>query len=1005
MEISKEQMDEFFQVEANKAKESIKGYEWSFSYRTDYQWSSDIFDNVILYLKSDSDFKETITYDTLIVTPMDGGPQLYIQEVPNISKYCFSDTPSTIPHKWYKRNLISSEALPEEFPLNIVSHIIEKVEITDDNSYPEWDSVTKHYRLVKEFIYEGKNVIYKISMVRESSDPYTTMNESGVSFANIAYEFETIIKNDYDNIIEIVQNCVRMIQLLTGQMHPLSKTQRSQIIQEYHTLLKTVVEIPKWRRDENQPFFFAPKPITLEIQNLVEPSPESYGVQSIYVGYCVTDKADGERMLLYIAKNRKAYIINNILDVYDTGLYVTSDAITETLLDGEFVNMRIRKDDSSYHLFAVFDIYFMKGKSVMNLPLIGKGDKACRNTVMKQMCEKGLYNSKFSNIEIRAKEHVFAEGSIMKDTCAAFLQNAKNLPYDIDGLVFTPAYLSVFGYYPGKEAKITDNVRWDKVLKWKPPKQNSIDFLVEELPTVVIDPITKKQYKEYKLFTGYNALQWEPITVYEGVRLRYEKGYADSKKSVIDEYRLKLFKPDGFEARVSIAQLPIEVSGHSISEDNSIIENRTIVEFTYIPNLNKNISRNWVPLRVRTDKTRIYQKTGKLSKTVNDLSVSLSIWRSIHNPVSVDMITGIVPVLSSVLADTLEERILGADDIYYARTIPREHRLSINMLNFHNHGIKKRLYSLGKKEALLELACGMAGDLSRWRDSGYRFILGIDLVKDNITNPREGAYSIMLKQSKAVKLISEGIEEIIYPDTIFAVGDCSLPLHNGKTADGIDDESKNILRSLYKNISVGRYNRNWSQNKNELLPPQLVGKASKGFTTVSCMFSTHYFFKSEDTLNGFLKNVSDNLRKGGIFITTFMDGNKVHELLSESKNGIVDGRKLEANIPVWAIIRRYDNFQEGSYYGKKVDVFIENTNRLIAEYLVNFDLFVEKAQAFDLSLQETGMFSDDFARLRAQIPDDITKRSRLDNDIISLENDPIQSQFSFLNRWVVFRKL
>ena len=256
------------------------------------------------------------------------------------------------------------------------------------------------------------------------------------------------------------------------------------------------------------------------------------------------------------------------------------------------------------------------------------------------------------------------------------------------------------------------------------------------------------------------------------------------------------------------------------------------------------------------------------------------------------------------------------------------------------------------------------------------------LVRDNITNSREGAYAIMLKQSKVVNVTIEGVEKQIYPDTIFVVGDCSLPISNGKAAEGIDEESRQVLKALFKSVPQGLYNRMWTQKKNDILPPQLMGKVSNLFTVVSTMFSIHYFFKTEETLNGFLNNVSSNLRKGGIFICTFMDGKLVHQLLSGSASGIVDGRKLDANVPVWAIIKRYNEFGERNYYGKTVDVFIENTNRLIPEYLVDLDTLISKAESFDLKLENTALFSEDFATLKAGISSDVTKRSRLDLDIL-----------------------
>ena len=122
---------------------------------------------------------------------------------------------------------------------------------------------------------------------------------------------------------------------------------------------------------------------------------------------------------------------------------------------------------------------------------------------------------------------------------------------------------------------------------------------------------------------------------------------------------------------------------------------------------------------------------------------------------------------------------------------------------------------------------------------------------------------------------------------------------------------------------------------------------------------------------------------------------------------MVEGRKLfedySNGIPVWCIIRRF-NKDTPSRYNKKVDVFIENTQKLIPEYLVDYDLLVEKAKTYNLELHETEMFSETFNKLKSLIPDDLSTRQHLDDDILALDKDEVQKKFSFLNRWVIFKK-
>jgi mRNA (guanine-N7-)-methyltransferase len=182
----------------------------------------------------------------------------------------------------------------------------------------------------------------------------------------------------------------------------------------------------------------------------------------------------------------------------------------------------------------------------------------------------------------------------------------------------------------------------------------------------------------------------------------------------------------------------------------------------------------------------------------------------------------------------------------------------------------------------------------------------------------------------------------------------------------------------------------------------MVGKATKQFDMVSCQFAIHYFFRDKQSIEGFLRNVSYNLKKDGIFIATFMDGKKVHDLIN--KKGTVEGKK--SGSIVWAIQKEYKSFTKASVYGKLINVYLENTRHFIPEYLVHFDVLLEKARERKLELQSDGFFEATFNELygRMQASDE-TRNKSLDDDLKALYDDKVQTQFSFLNRWVIFKKI
>ena len=1045
---------------------------------SDNTWGVGVFERLLHTFHSDPSYTETITAEQLTVSLGSAQEvQLHIHGVSNITMYCLNETPKLITqHEWMRVNTILSEQLPDELPLAVTSKVVTSRRVTNYEPI-DWELSMKHYKLTKEFVYEKEDTLYKLVIIRNGVES-TKMTTSGVSTNAMTYAFHVVTKiRDIKHINYVLNACMPMMQMLTQTKYPLSKAQQIRIAEEYDALVKQVLDVPRWKKFENKDgggpssfHFLAPKPVTLESMHLVEPGPETYGVQSVLKGYAVTDKADGERMLMYISKTGDAYLINNVFEVFGTGLNTSNKELFESILDGEFIPSSLMLQATSTSscmqnqsdIFAVFDAYFINGKSVMALPLFPltptsssvkanggatsssiQQSKGTRNSatpyksrvdVMKQICDESAsrWNSQHALVSLKRKEHVGADGKSMFDACKAILQNARQLPYSIDGLIFTPRDLSVFGYYPGVPVPIPDNVRWDKVMKWKPSDQNSIDFLVDEVDDGYrIDPVTQKHYRQFKLYTGYNSAQWEPITPFEGIQLRYDRAYASEKRNMRRHYRAKEFRPfSNYEQGVEIAEVEVNpVSGLCECQDASIVTKNTIVEFAYdvsqsssqTNNTILNASRRWIPMRVRDDKTRILQNAlnsrhfppNLPSKTANDLNVAVSIWRTIHDPVTRDHITGVTPIGISAVPDTLEEKLLGVDDVYYARDVPRQHLLSVHMLDFHNQGIKKMLYEKSdKRDSLLELACGMAGDLPRWRDGNFKFVLGVDLSRDNITNPRNGAYARMLNQRQALNnahhLKHDGLQRPHYMDAVFIVGDCGKSLQTGE-AVGEDKESQQILQILY-NKSRGQTNIPYNVTKH------IAGRAAQGFSMASCMFAVHYFFQSEAKLNGFLQNVATSLRKGGLFIVTFMDGERVHSLLttpqasssqtsSQTKEGVIEGRKLNGSVPVWAIIKRYASFDRDDCWGKHVDVFLENTNKLIPEFVVHFDKLVEKASAYGLALESDGMFSDRFKEILAGASANTGRPNHLDAAVLALNKDPVQTQFSFLNRWAIFKKI
>jgi hypothetical protein len=985
------------------------------------------FGSILNHFRGLRDFKEKpLALENLVVTPKEGPSSLFITGGPTvISNYCMNESLNMLDKlgpnasaKWKNTHIEVSSKLPDAFPCRITSCVV-KTSDSMPMSNDLWLNTPKHYRIERAFEFSSKQCTYKLKMVRETtdSDNHRTMKDASLGGARVTYEVELEwhdIPANLDDVFmsTIISRVMHICQIVTNRALPITKEEFAAVRQAYKSLVAGHIEPARSRNRPTGPGAYladditmmAPKPVTLEQRHLVPSSPDTYGGLNIWKNYCVTDKADGERILMYIDDKGDAYFINNDIDIQRAS--ISFPKIRNTLLDGEYVSGKDRTDGNGHDLFAAFDIYFLDGEPVYKLPLATHNDARTRFKLMQNVCDSNSWKqavhaagsgSNTAGHELTYKKHYFAEGDEMKAKCKAILDRQTELPYEIDGLIFTPADLGVCGYYPGKEAKFSAYMKWDRVLKWKPPEQNTIDFLIKEIQPPIRDQRTNKLYRRFTLYTGYSITRSNPINVKDGLRLLYDYKYAKEQRAQSD-YVEKEFTPVSYTFN-NIDQVHIDQNSAFGKE----LQTGMIVEFSYdmegetsgVP-----APQRWQPLRIREDKTRTYQRTGNVSKTANDYAVATSIWRTIHTPVNVEMLTGAEDIPPEANPAGLDERILGTDDVYYSREIPRLHRLSLHMLNFHNNGIKSKLYQYAKKiniraDSLLELACGMAGDIQRWRDVQFRFVLGIDFVKDNICKAGDGAYARTLNQRNAFKV--NGVE--IFQRIVYTIGDCSKPIRSGECTD--DSESKEVLSLLYadRQRRIDPIYRNMN----------LMGIAANNFSTVSCQFAVHYFFQSEEKLNGFLNNVVTNLRKDGVFIATFMDGMVVDELLTE-RNGKAEGKMLNGAVTTWAIIKRYNTFAKQivnsppdalptDIYGKQVDIYLENTGRLITEFLVHMPTLISKMRALGMELVESQLFSHDFYEILRQ------GSGKAYNDVREMDNDEVQKQFSFLNRWVVFKKI
>jgi hypothetical protein len=165
-----------------------------------------------------------------------------------------------------------------------------------------------------------------------------------------------------------------------------------------------------------------------------------------------------------------------------------------------------------------------------------------------------------------------------------------------------------------------------------------------------------------------------------------------------------------------------------------------------------------------------------------------------------------------------------------------------------------------------------------------------------------------------------------------------------------------------------------------------------------------------------VRNLAECTKLGGYFIATSYDGKNVYNMLKNKAVGegisIIDG-----GTKIWEVQKQYrsaDLANDSSCLGYKIDVYQESINKLIPEFLVNYDYFtrvmenygfqvIPRDEAVELGLPEgSGLFSD----LYTSLTNDVAKNKSFAKEYKgALNMNANEKKISFLNRYVVYKKI
>tara|TARA_B110000967_G_scaffold208655_1_gene261606 strand:+ start:4442 stop:7792 length:3351 start_codon:yes stop_codon:yes gene_type:complete len=896
-----------------------------------------------------------------------------------------------------------------------------------------WQDSKKTFRYINRvsFIHPTIPVRVDLSIVKESHKekyrmkPEYTFQGAEVTSSPEKYEIELEVLNskigvgtEYNNGKKLGKELRKAIKVILSGLqrtkYPISYKEIANVGVEYLQLVHGKKYYDKMKMDPKN--FMGPSSYTLQIQNIA-PINEDSTMPNIRNNYTVTEKADGMRKLMYTNSKGRIYLIDTNMNVQFTGAVTDNVDCYNTIIDGEHILHNKRGD--YINLYAAFDIYIENKKDVRAYAFIPPSDSG-DDKVIRDMTKYRLpilvnmiknlaahsVNSATQPANIRIENKNFKAENDRQDIfqcCNTILtrQNEGQYEYEVDGLIFTPAYLGVGSSVEGQAGRLTKS-SWAYSFKWKPPQYNTIDFLVT----------TKKneaggEYIGNIFQQGTSAVSYEQIEQYQTLILRVgfderKDGYINPCAIVInddipsienidnaDSYKPVPFYPTNpTDSDASICNILLKTDQNGtkqlFTEEGEVFGDEMIVEFRY--ELTRDKQWRWVPLRVRYDKTSEYKQGFR--NYGNAYHVANNNWYSIHNPVTEQMIgTGLnIP------------NELGDDDVYYNRVSGVS--MTRGLRDFHNLFIKKFLVmSISKRgNTLIDYAVGKGGDFPKWINAKLSFVFGIDIAKDNIENRLDGACARYLNYRKMFKVM---------PNALFVHGNSGLNLKNGEAF--YSDKSKQITNAVF-----GEGAKSKEQLGNGVY--KQYGKASEGFNISSCQFAIHYFFENIRNVNRFLRNVSECTKINGYFIGTSYNGESIFNAL----RGVKQGESIsiiEKDKKIWQITKQYDHDTfdaDETGLGYAIDVYQETINKTFREYLVNYDYLTRLMENYGFVLlsrdecKELGIPESvgSFRQLHGLMEQEIVRNNKRKNDYgDATKMTSNEKQISYYNNYFIYKKI